>query len=79
MSVSKIVPFWGESRYIQLQANAFNVFNHRNFSLVNLDVFQNNVNALSTSFANVSSANFLNVQQFNGGRRTLQLAVKVVF
>ena len=79
MSVAKRVPFWGESRYIQFQANAFNVFNHRNFSLVNLDVFQDNTNGLSTSYANVSSPNFLNAQQFNGGKRTLQLGLKLVF
>ena len=79
MSALKKVPFWGESRYIQFQATAFNVFNHRNFSLVNPDVFQNNTNGLSTSYANVSTANFLNAHQFNGGRRTLQLGLKVVF
>ncbi len=79
MSLAKRVPFWGESRYVQFQATAFNVFNHRNFSLVNPDVFQDNTNGLSTSFANVNSANFLNAQQFNGGNRTLQLGLKVVF
>lgn len=79
MSLAKRIPFWGESRYVQFQVNAFNVFNHRNFSLVNPDVFQNNTNALSTSYANVSSANFLNKFQFNGGKRTLQLGLKVVF
>ena len=79
MSVSKRVPFWGESRYVEFAVTAFNVFNHGNFSLVNLDVFQDNVNGLSTSYANVSSSNFLNAQQFNGGKRTLQLALKVVF
>ncbi len=79
MSVNKKVPMWGESRYVEFAVNAFNVFNHRNFSLVNLDVFQNNTNGLSTSYANVSSSNFLNAHQFNGGKRTLQLALKVVF
>lgn len=79
MSVAKRVPIWGESRYIQFQVTAFNVFNHRNFSLVNLDIFQDNTNGLSTSYANVSSANFLNEHQFNGGKRTLQLGLKVVF
>jgi hypothetical protein len=79
MSVNKRFPVWGESRYLDFTVNAFNVFNHRNFSLVNLDVFQNNTNGLSTSYANVSSANFLNAHQFNGGRRTLQLGIKFVF
>jgi hypothetical protein len=79
MSLGKKVSLGSESRYLQFQANAFNVFNHRNFSLVNLDVFQDNANALSTSYANVSSPDFLNAKQFNGGKRTLQLGLKVVF
>ena len=79
MSLLKKVPLKGESRYLEFQVNAFNVFNHRNFSLVNLDVFQDNTNALSTSYANVSSPDFLNAKQFNGGKRTLQLGLKMVF
>jgi hypothetical protein len=79
MSLAKKLSLGRESRYIQLQANAFNVFNHRNFSLVNLDVFQDNTNALSTSYANVGSPDFLNAKQFNGGKRTLQLGLKIVF
>jgi hypothetical protein len=78
MSVSKRVPFWGESRSIEFQVNAFNVFNHRNFTLVNPDVFQNNNNALSNSFANVNSPDFLNAKQFNGGKRTLQFGLKIL-
>ncbi len=66
---------------IQLRVETFNTFNHRNFSLAAPTVFSalDPQNALSTSFANVSSPNFLNIRQFDGGARTLQLGLKLTF
>ncbi len=66
---------------IQFRVETFNTFNHRNFSLAAPTVFSvlDPQNALSTSFANVSSQNFLNIRQFDGGARTMQLGLKLSF
>lgn len=67
---------------IQFRAEAYNVFNHRNFTLTSGSAFNtaaSNANALSTSYASVSSASFLNAKQFNGGSRSLELGLKVIF
>lgn len=69
----------GERFALRFSAEAFNVFNHRNFTLGNPSIFETDTNALSTSYANVTSANFLNEKQFNGGSRQMQLGLKVTF
>lgn len=68
-----------EKKYIQFQLQMLNAFNHRQPSLSGGSVFGFLDNALSTTYSNVSSSNFLNSGQFNGGGRTIQLALKLVF
>lgn len=68
-----------ESRFVQFRFEMFNAFNHRNFTLANLDVFGNVNNALSETYSNVSSPDFLNAKQFSGGNRTIQLGLRLVF
>ncbi len=70
---------------LQFRADAFNVFNHYNFSLAQPTVFQTGVligtvnNALSTTYSNVTSDLFLNPKQFTGGKREMQLGVKLIW
>lgn len=73
----------GERFTIAFRADALNVFNHRNFTLAQPSVFQNGGgtvnNALSSSYANVTAADFLNEKQFSGGSRTMQLGLRLSF
>ena len=70
---------------LQFRADTFNIFNHRNFSLAQPTVFQTGVligtvnNALSTTYSNLTSDLFLNQQQFTGGKRDMQLGVKLIW
>jgi len=77
---------------IQFRAEAFNVFNHRNFSLAQPSVFQTGSiigtvnNSLSTTYSNIASALapetaglFLNPKQFTGGSRIMTLGVKLIW
>jgi hypothetical protein len=68
--------------------SAYDVFNHRNYSLSQPDVLQagngsyiNTVNnALSTTYANINSkTGFLNKYQFSGGSRILRLGLELTF
>jgi hypothetical protein len=74
-----------ERASLQLRVDTFNTFNHRNFSLAQPTVFQTGVligtvnNALSTTYANVTSDLFLNDKQFTGGNRQMQLGVKLIW
>jgi hypothetical protein len=70
-----------ESKYVQLRFEMFNAFNHRQPTIGNGSVFQQLVpnNALSTTFANVSSPLFLDTSQFTGGSRNIQLSLKFIF
>lgn len=68
-----------ESKYVQFRFEMFNAFNHRNFTLANLDVFGLVNNALSETYSNVSSPDFLNAKQFSGGNRSIQLGLRFVF
>jgi len=74
-----------EGTTLQFRVDAFNVFNHRNFSLAQPTVFQSGVligtvnNALSTTYSNVASDLFLNNSQFTGGNRAMQLGLKLSF
>jgi hypothetical protein len=68
-----------ERKYLQFRMELFNAFNHRQYSL-GLGTYQQFVNnALSSSYANVSSLNFLNATQFSGGSRAVQYALKFLF
>jgi hypothetical protein len=70
---------------LQLRAETYNTFNHRNFSIGlptnNGTIDQvNNPNPLTSSYINVNSGSlFLNNHSFNGGSRTMQLGLRLVF
>jgi len=74
-----------ERATLQFRVDTFNTFNHRNFSLAQPTVFQTGVligtvnNALSTTYSNVTSDLFLNDRQFTGGKREMQLGVKLIW
>jgi hypothetical protein len=68
-----------ESKYVQFRVEMLNAFNHRQPTLGAGTVFIYNNNALSTSYANVASPNFLNNGQFSGGGRTIQYVLKIFF
>ncbi|PYU30873.1 MAG: hypothetical protein DMG28_17425 [Acidobacteria bacterium] len=75
----------GERINVQFRAEAYNLFNHRNFSIglpTNngaIDQTQN-PNPLSTGYPFVTATGlFLNNHQFNGGSRTMQLGLKLIF
>ena len=74
-----------ERATLQFRVDTFNTFNHRNYSLAQPTVFQTGVligtvnNALSTTYANVTSPLFLNDRQFTGGNRQMQLGVKLIW
>ena len=70
---------------LQFRAETYNTFNHRNFSIglpTNNGAIDQvtNPNPLSTAYIFVTSGNlFLNNSQFNGGSRTMQLGLRLVF
>lgn len=70
---------------LQFRAETYNTFNHRNFSIglptTNGAVDQlTNPNPLSTGYPFVTAGNlFLNDRAFNGGNRTMQLGLKLIF
>ncbi|MGE0404782.1 MAG: hypothetical protein AB7O65_00670 [Candidatus Korobacteraceae bacterium] len=77
MALSKNIPL-GERVSFDFQLAAYNVFNHRNYSLAPANIF-GSTNAQSTSYANVSNRDFLNEKQFDAAGRILQLQLKVLF
>ena len=70
---------------LQFRAETYNTFNHRNFSIGlptnNGTIDQNtNANPLSAGYIFVTSGNlFLNNHQFNGGNRTMQLGLHLIW
>jgi hypothetical protein len=75
-----------ERTSLQFRVAAFNVFNHRNFSLAQPTVLQTgNIigtvnNALSSTYTNVAAGSlFLNEKQFSGGNRTMELGLKLIW
>jgi outer membrane receptor protein involved in Fe transport len=67
---------------LQVRIEAFNVFNHPDFTLANLSVFPSTANALNqayTSLTSVSVGTFLNPQIFNGGGRRIELGLKLSY
>jgi hypothetical protein len=69
-----------ERFHLQLRVEAFDVFNHRNFTLGNLSIFSVTANALSQGYANLNAGSaFLNQNLFNGGSRTVQLGLKLTY
>ena len=70
---------------VQFRAETYDTFNHRNFSIGlptnNGTIDQtNNPNPLSSGYIFVTSGNlFLNNHQFNGGSRTMQLGLRLIW
>lgn len=70
---------------LQFRAETYNTFNHRNFSIglpTNNGAIDQvtNPNPLSAGYIFVTSGNlFLNNSQFNGGSRTMQLGLRLLF
>ena len=74
--------YFGESRYLQLRADVFNVLNHPNYSLSNGNVFSNAGVTTATSvpgYVQVSDPDFLSPKLFSGGIRTMTLGAKIIF
>lgn len=71
---------------LQFRAETYDTFNHRNFSIGlptnngSLDQ-ANNPNPFAASYVNVDAgkSSFLNPHQFNGGSRTMQLGLRLVW
>jgi hypothetical protein len=71
---------------MEFRAETYNTFNHRNFSVGlptnngSLDQ-SNNPNPFAASYVNVDagSASFLNPHQFNGGSRTMELGLRLIW
>jgi hypothetical protein len=70
---------------LQFRAEAYDTFNHRNFSIglpTNNGALDqaNNPNPFAASYVNVDAgSSFLNQHQFNGGSRTMQLGLRLQF
>lgn len=74
--------YFGETRYLQLRADVFNVLNHPSYTLTNGNVF--NAGGIATALAHAGyavpfSAAFLDAKQFGGGIRQMTLGLKFVF
>jgi hypothetical protein len=75
--------YFTEGTFLQFRTEFFNIFNHRQFTFANPGVFavpgidDSAVNA--AAYSRVADPNFLNAQQLNGGSRTINLGLKLVF
>jgi outer membrane receptor protein involved in Fe transport len=81
LSVAKNINF-AESKYLQLKADFFNIFNHPNYTLSNGNVFSTaGVTTATTTqgYALPFDPNFLNAHLFSGGIRSITLGLKLVF
>jgi outer membrane receptor protein involved in Fe transport len=69
-----------ERFHLQIRVDAYDVFNHPNFTLGNLSVFQVTTNALNQGYANLNAGSaFLNQNLFSGGSRLVQLGLKLTY
>ena len=71
-----------ERVHVRFRLEAYNVFNHPNFTIGNLSVFPSTSNAMTQGYASltgVPAGTFLNSKIFNGGGRQLQLSLKVSY
>jgi outer membrane receptor protein involved in Fe transport len=65
---------------LQLRVDAYDVFNHPNYTFGNLSVFQTTANALSQNYANLNTGSgFLDKTLFDGGSRIIQLGLKLTY
>jgi hypothetical protein len=84
MSVLKTTKF-SERYSLQLRASAYDVFNHRNFSVglpTNNGALDsnNNTNPLQAGYVTVTATGaFLNQHIFNGGSRTMEFGLKLIW
>jgi hypothetical protein len=65
--------------HLGIRVEAYNVFNHPNFTIGSLSVFPSTTNALTQGYASltgVAAGTFLNSKIFNGGGRQIQLSIK---
>ena len=74
--------YFGETKYLQLRADIFNVLNHPSYTLTNGNVF--NAGGIASALANAGysqpfSAAFLDAKQFGGGIRQMTLGLKFIF
>jgi hypothetical protein len=81
LSVFKNTHF-GETKYLQVRADIFNVLNHPSYTLTNGNVF--NAGGIASALANAGYAQpfsgaFLDPHQFGGGIRQMTLGLKFVF
>ena len=65
---------------LQMRVDAYDVFNHPNYTFGNLSVFQVTTNALSQNYANLNTGSgFLDKTLFDGGSRIIQLGLKLTY
>ena len=74
--------YFGETKYLQLRADVFNILNHPSYTLTNGNVF--NAGGIATALAAAGysqpfSAAFLDATQFGGGYRQMTLGIKLIF
>jgi hypothetical protein len=74
--------YFGETKYLQLRAEVFNILNHPSYALTNGNVFNTagiNTALSNAGYAQPESAAFLNAKAFGGGIRQMTLGLKFVF
>ena len=74
--------YFGETKYLQLRADVFNVLNHPSYTLTNGNVF--NAGGIATAlaaagYAQPFSGSFLDAKGFGGGIRQMTLGLKFIF
>ncbi len=75
--------YFGESRFLEVRADVFNILNHKNYTLSNGNVFNASGVTVATTtpgYALPTDPNFLNAPAlFSGGNRTITLVLKLTF
>jgi hypothetical protein len=75
--------YFGETKYLQLRAEVFNVLNHPSYTLTNGNAFS--TSGITTALANAGYAQpeagtaFLDAKAFGGGIRQMTLGLKFIF
>ncbi len=75
--------YFGESRFLEVRADVYNILNHKNYSLSNGNVFNASGVTVATTtpgYVLPTDPNFLNAPAlFSGGNRTITLVMKLTF
>jgi outer membrane receptor protein involved in Fe transport len=75
--------YFGESRFLEVRADIFNILNHKNYTLSNGNVFNATGVTVATTtpgYVLPTDPNFLNAPAlFSGGNRTITLVLKLTF